>query len=102
MQYIHRSGFAFAEFSTEKDAAKALQAMSGMELRGRKLAVNYSDSNPHVSSGAYVDPGIKSADSSKRCRDSEISNLQFKRTTIRELDDKIRKIQDALIQSEKL
>lgn len=33
-------GFAFAEFSTEEDAQKAIDALNGHELNGRALKVN--------------------------------------------------------------
>jgi RNA recognition motif-containing protein len=40
-KYTSRSkGFGFAEFATEEDAQKAIDALNGQELNGRTLKVN--------------------------------------------------------------
>ena len=73
-----------------------------MNLRGRTLAVNYSDSNPHAPSDTFVDPSIReqrensSSEGGKRTREDDAKDLSTKRATIRDLDDKIRKLQEAL------
>ena len=42
-------GFAFVEFESEDDAAKAIEAMDGKELAGRPLRVNEAQAKPQRS-----------------------------------------------------
>ncbi|MFQ5789600.1 MAG: RNA recognition motif domain-containing protein [Acidobacteriota bacterium] len=39
-------GFAFVEFETEEDAARAIETLNGKELAGRPLRVNEARSKP--------------------------------------------------------
>jgi len=42
-------GFAFVEFESEDDAAKAIEALDGKELAGRPLRVNEAQAKPQRS-----------------------------------------------------
>jgi RNA recognition motif-containing protein len=42
-------GFAFVEFESEDDAAKAIQQLNGTELAGRPLRVNEAQAKPQRS-----------------------------------------------------
>lgn len=39
-------GFAFAEFSTEAEAADAIRRLDGFDLKGRRLRVNNAEDRP--------------------------------------------------------
>ena len=44
-------GFAFVEFSSDEDAAKAIERFNGYELGGRKLRVNAAEDRPRGGAG---------------------------------------------------
>src|SRR5229473_5064796 len=44
-------GFAFVEFESEEDAAKAIEKFNGYELSGRALRVNAAEDRPRGGSG---------------------------------------------------
>jgi cold-inducible RNA-binding protein len=44
-------GFAFVEFETEEEAAKAIEKFNGYELGGRALRVNRAEERPQRSGG---------------------------------------------------
>lgn len=46
-----KRGFAFVEFSSDEDAAKAIERFNGYELGGRALRVNAAEDRPRTSGG---------------------------------------------------
>ena len=44
-------GFAFVEYSSDEDAAKAIERFNGYELGGRKLRVNAAEERPRGAGG---------------------------------------------------
>src|SRR2546428_7680991 len=44
-------GFAFVEFTSDEDAAKAIEKFNGYELNGRALRVNAAEDRPRGGSG---------------------------------------------------
>jgi RNA recognition motif-containing protein len=44
-------GFAFVEFASEEDAAKAIEKFNGYELSGRALRVNAAEDRPRSGAG---------------------------------------------------
>src|ERR1700737_251881 len=44
-------GFAFVEFASDEDAAKAIEKFNGYELNGRALRVNAAEDRPRRSGG---------------------------------------------------
>ena len=50
-------GFAFVEFESDEDAAKAIEKFNGYELGGRPLRVNAAEERPRGGSGGGGRPG---------------------------------------------
>ena len=46
-----KRGFAFVEFTSDDDAAKAIEKFNGYELSGRALRVNAAEDRPRTSGG---------------------------------------------------
>lgn len=44
-------GFGFVELSDESNCDKAIAELSGKELDGRKIRVNYAEEKPHFNNG---------------------------------------------------
>src|SRR6476469_2355489 len=44
-------GFAFVEFASDEDAAKAIEKFNGYELSGRALRVNAAEDRPRAGGG---------------------------------------------------
>ena len=51
-------GFAFVEFSSDDEAARAIQQLNGAELGGRTLKVNAADDRPRRPAGPRPSPSF--------------------------------------------
>ncbi len=53
-----KRGFAFVEFTSDDDAAKAIEKFNGYELGGRALRVNAAEDRPRTSGGGGQRPSF--------------------------------------------
>lgn len=98
-------GFAFLEYDSEADAAKAVKQSGKVLTRGRKLVVRYSDSEFASTTttsriGAYSLATDSRDPSNKREREDENTDSDSKKfKQIKNIEEQMKKLQRALNQA---
>ena len=95
-------GFAFMEYSTHAEAQKAIQAANGTIVRGRRLAVRYDNARSTEPSSDNGIGGKKRMYDDGPMTASGGGDPSKKTKSLRNIDDEIRRLQEALSSSDEL
>ena len=94
-------GFAFIEYATPAEAQKAIQAANGTIVRGRRLAVRYDNARSAEQSSSNGMGGKKRVyDDGPMTTSGGGGDPSKKTKSLRNIDDEIRRLQEALSSSE--
>lgn len=94
-------GFAFIEYSTHAEAQKAIQAANGTIVRGRRLAVRFDNArSTEPSSGNGIGGKKRMYDDGPMTASGDGGGMNKKTKSLRNIDDEIRRLQEALSSDE--